>query len=713
MQFRNECGKCGATRVDAQIGLEPDPSAYVARLVAVFREVRRVLRRDGTLWLNISDSYARNPGKGGSGPNGKHDYMPDYGNARRILSESRGSSDGAVGRADRAPIRNGAPGLKEKDLVGIPWMLAFALRDDGWYLRSDIIWCLSGGARVYAKTQKGEMPMTIKDMVRLDPSTVKLWNGQKWTQILGWSQTARPEVAYEFELRSGQRIGCTAGHLWPTTRGNVRACEVLLGDVFETCRLPEPSPEMQCAGFPDEEVGWFVGLYIAEGCRHKGAISISSHSKERERYERLCRLAEMYHGACRWSQSGPNKACITLSGQALNAIIDTYVSGELAAGKHLDVRCWARSDKFLRAVLDGYLSGDGHFDTKNERWRLGFCNNDALAEDLRTLCARLGVTLSLRRYLHTMQGRKFPGYRGELRFKRSGHWNERPMAEVVAIRRSHARKFWDIGVEDAPNTFALASGVLTHNSKDSCMPESVTDRPTRSHEYLFLLTKSASYYYDNEAISEAAVMTPQRRFTTSQLRVGVPGQADHNGAKRAREAPAMEYATRNARSVWKFTPAPFSASDLGITDTDHFAAYPPELPQRCILAGTSAYGCCAGCGAGWVRIVEKETRPNVPSLTGKYDGIGKHRTVSGGVTNDARTRVVCGWKPSCKCPRAEKMPVVPAVVLDPFAGTGTTADVAVGNSRDAILIELSEQYARIIRARCGLWMDEHAQAVTP
>lgn len=138
--FRDVCGHCGARRVDQQVGLEATPDEYVARLVDVFREVRRVLRDDGTVWLNLGDSYARNPAKGGSGPNGKHDYMPQYGNARRLLSETKGSSDGAVGRADRAPVRVGGDGLKEKDLIGIPWLAAFALRADGWFLRSDVIW---------------------------------------------------------------------------------------------------------------------------------------------------------------------------------------------------------------------------------------------------------------------------------------------------------------------------------------------------------------------------------------------------------------------------------------------------------------------------------------------------------------------------------------------------------------------------------------------
>jgi len=108
--------------VDGQIGLEPTPDAFVARLVEVFREVRRVLRDDGTLWLNLGDSYATgtkadrqqstNPGVGANSP-----------------------------EAQNGVARIGTPaGCKTKDLIGIPWMVAFALRADGWYLRQDIIW---------------------------------------------------------------------------------------------------------------------------------------------------------------------------------------------------------------------------------------------------------------------------------------------------------------------------------------------------------------------------------------------------------------------------------------------------------------------------------------------------------------------------------------------------------------------------------------------
>ena len=102
------------------LGLEPTPELYVEHMVAIFREVRRVLRPDGTLWLNLGDSYA-NDGKWGGETGGKQAYLPAADRRRD-------------GRAKRST------GLKPKDMVGIPWMVAFALRADGWWLRSDIVW---------------------------------------------------------------------------------------------------------------------------------------------------------------------------------------------------------------------------------------------------------------------------------------------------------------------------------------------------------------------------------------------------------------------------------------------------------------------------------------------------------------------------------------------------------------------------------------------
>ena len=110
-----------------QLGLEPTPDLYVANMVEVFREVRRVLRDDGTLWLNLGDSYAG----GGEKSQGRNDAGDDCGGG--------GNREGSGNPGRQGAIRV-SHGLKPKDLCGIPWRVAFALQQDGWYLRSDIIW---------------------------------------------------------------------------------------------------------------------------------------------------------------------------------------------------------------------------------------------------------------------------------------------------------------------------------------------------------------------------------------------------------------------------------------------------------------------------------------------------------------------------------------------------------------------------------------------
>lgn len=130
LAHHSRCGFCGAEKVDSQIGLEKAPHEYVEKLVEVFAQVRRVLRDDGTLWLNLGDSYA-NDGKWGGRTGGK---------------QASGLHGELVGRAKRAT------GLKPKDLIGIPWRVALALQEDGWYLRQDIIW-----------HKPNPMPESVKD----------------------------------------------------------------------------------------------------------------------------------------------------------------------------------------------------------------------------------------------------------------------------------------------------------------------------------------------------------------------------------------------------------------------------------------------------------------------------------------------------------------------------------------------------------------------
>lgn len=528
-----------------EIGSEKTPEEYIDKLVAVFREVKRVLRDDGTLWVNIADSYA--------------------GGGRGCDTPKQRSNAGTVGM----PKSVVPSGCKPKDLIGVPWMLAFALRADGWYLRQDIVWCLSGGTRVYARTQKGEMPTTIKDIARLDPATVQLWNGEKWTQMLGMSQSSRNEDELEMTLRSGEKIACTPTHKFPTERGLLTADELRPGDRLIRTTLPPPSAPLDSHHMTDD-AAWFAGLYLAEGSRSGRALQIAGHVKESERWERVQSIAAAYGGSATRTIDG-NSMDIRVYGKMLHALVDTLVSGTNAKTKHLNPRCWQYSNHFLHALLRGYLSGDGHYDPKNARWRLGFTRNDALAADMRTLAARLDAHIVLNQSHATLAGKRFPIYRGELRFERSGHWNQKHTEEIVSIGKARCRVVYDLGVEDEPHLFALASGILTHNSKPNPMPESVTDRCTKSHEYVFLLSKSARYYYDAEAIKEEANPDETVRDRDSTKLNNCPGRTKMGGLK------TNGYEKRNKRDVWTVNTEPSTEK--------HFAMMPTKLVQPCILAG--------------------------------------------------------------------------------------------------------------------------------
>jgi DNA modification methylase len=230
----------------------------------------------------------------------------------------------------------------------------------------------------------------------------------------------------------------------------------------------------------------------------------------------------------------------------------------------------------------------------------------------------------------------------------------------------------------------LRSDIIWH--KPNPMPESVTDRPTSAHEHVFLLAKSARYFYDADAVREE----PTGR-TDAIRSFGVPPDRQDNG--RSFELDGMK--GRNCRNVWTIATAPFSQS--------HFATMPPAVVERCIRAGTSERGCCAACGAPWGRVVERSVA--FTSGSGKTGNVpnGKHAGTVQALSGEYDIRMgpsvattTTGWAPSCAC----AADVVPAVVLDPFGGAGTTALVADRLQRDAILIELNPDYTRMAMDRC-------------
>lgn len=247
-------------------------------------------------------------------------------------------------------------------------------------------------------------------------------------------------------------------------------------------------------------------------------------------------------------------------------------------------------------------------------------------------------------------------------------------------------------------------------AKSNPMPESVRDRPTKSHEYLFLLAKSKRYYYDADAIRE-----PHSEATKERVKyphADWEGNQPNSSWVTTKDNPARKIvqlnpAGRNCRTVWTIPTKPFREA--------HFATFPPALVEPCIKAGTSEKGQCPKCGKAWMRV--REPSRDYAKLLGKGYHNHSHDLSQGMSQEKVMPRVVAdyhtiGWQPTCDCrPFATdselvidgygqlQLPPVPQIVLDPFSGAGTTCMVADRLKRHWIGIDISEEYCEMARER--------------
>ena len=256
---------------------------------------------------------------------------------------------------------------------------------------------------------------------------------------------------------------------------------------------------------------------------------------------------------------------------------------------------------------------------------------------------------------------------------------------------------WRVAFALQADGWWLRQDIIWH--KPNPMPESVRDRCTKAHEYVFLLTKSERYYYDAEAVSEASVemsrpQSEKRRLQRMNRGVVVAGEFGQT-SKGVDGGAAVTHVMksgerRNRRSVWTVTTKPYSGA--------HFATMPPDLVEPCIKAGTSEHGCCQDCGSPWVRLTErtklKRERPN--AHTKRHGDAGTGNSCGNDVAGVAVQTV--GWQKSCDCD-SQTPEVVPCTVLDPFAGSGTTLAVAAELGRNAIGCELNPEYIELANQR--------------
>lgn len=231
-----------------QIGLEQTPEAYIDALVEVFREVKRVLKDDGTLWLNIGDSYW------GSGSRG-WDFTGKWSDASAVQQNSKGTED--LSRVPRL-VGTSSNGIKNKDMIGIPWMLAFALRSDGWYLRQDIIW-----------EKPNPMPESVTDRCTRSHEYIFLlskkphyyFDHEVIKEVAVTGETVRDKNAegYQADYPKGERFSKGA-HVYG--KGGMR-------NKRDVWNVPvKPIKESHFATFPEN----LIKPCILAGCREGGVV---------------------------------------------------------------------------------------------------------------------------------------------------------------------------------------------------------------------------------------------------------------------------------------------------------------------------------------------------------------------------------------------------------------------------------------------------------
>jgi len=234
-------------------------------------------------------------------------------------------------------------------------------------------------------------------------------------------------------------------------------------------------------------------------------------------------------------------------------------------------------------------------------------------------------------------------------------------------------------------------------AKPNPMPESVRDRPTKSHEYLFLLSKSEKYYYDAEAIREGNQVYFRKAGGYKNHHLQMIDDYSSNKGKGGFADSDVMTVGHNRRTVWTIPTEPYKGA--------HFATFPPALVEPCILAGTSKKGCCSICGKPWERAMEKTSstmnirvRDAKKGILQKKSGFDESATedeiVNYGKEELGETKTL-GWQPTC----THDAPPVPCTVLDPFAGTATVGVVAAKHSRNFVGIELKSEYIELAKKR--------------
>jgi DNA modification methylase len=437
------------------------------------------------------------------------------------------------------------------------------LQDLGFWILNDVVWikCLSGDTEVLALINKQPIVSSLKDLVRINLSNnlVELpsydQNGnQTWVNLVGWKNSGKTKgIRVEFE--DGYSVECTRGHGFPVVQnGHIKyspACDLRAGDsILRLGKIDLPtvinSPAI------DQSFGELIGWYLAEGSLlgdGKG-IQFSMGADEKQDADDLIEIVRSKFGILGRVHIYKNTMHLVFPGRFIVELINRFVRGNTAKTKRLTREAYWYGKEFLAGILLGYLKGDGHWDKKNKRWRLGLTKNEGLLIDLRIICLLTEFRMCTQDGLVPYKDSKVEIIRGHIRANFDQQWSVvslealglptrsrfgygqhhsikrlrmayrirtrksegqlSPLAiqiinghlqtsKIKKVQETNLKTFLDISVE-GNHLFALPSGVLTHNSNP--MPNFRGVRFTNAHETMIWAQKKkgAKYTFNHKSM---------------------------------------------------------------------------------------------------------------------------------------------------------------------------------------------------------------------
>jgi DNA modification methylase len=682
-QYRTDeaqrCSRCGAWR--GQLGLEATPDEYVEHLVEVFREVARVLRDDGTLWLVLGDSYCTVS----HGPRGHN--APD---PKLVERRAQGT------QVNRRPL----PGLKHKDLVGIPWMVAFALRADGWYLRSDILWA-----------KKNALPESVTDRVTRAHEYVFMltrqpryfYDHEAIKEPLTGPDRRVPE-GFGGHKGSGEQVtGPSGGRRYS---GNPYDASMLSGrnkrSVWNVSSRPYPGAHFACVDTETECLtigGWRRYDQIKPGDKIfsfnmlSGVLEIQP-VQDVSVYDYRGDLVSVFGRSSNMLLT-PNHRCVVLRRDKKGGLRTPAIvrADELKSGMKFPVAAPLSEEGLVAprwplefTELVGWVVAEGEYTAEGEVfiWQSETANSEHCAR-LREISAVLGA----KEMTATTRDRETKGrvakfvLHGKLRkqmklvlpdkFRVPEHFLLLPRDHLWAFLRGflkgdgHLRSDgrWSIG-QKAKQPLDLLQAMLLRLGRSCVLSQ------RGGGEWTAFVTDATSRYFKN---SKSSLICNDYAYHGLVW------------------CPQVQNGTWVARRGGR----PFVTGNT----------FPSALIEPCILAGTSARGCCPLCGVPWRRKLARAMKPvaRTDILLSDRDGgmtveQGWERSGMSHFKYDqwlkANSPRTVGWEPQCGCPEHEP---VPCTVLDPFSGSGTTGLVALDQGRNFVGLDLNADYVELARAR--------------